>query len=130
MIMLESKKYIALPPGATIVEQLNDVGMTTKEFADCMGLTVRGIDMLLAGKMALSQDIACKLESVLGVPAKFWNNLETIYRTKLEEISKEHNQDNKKRSTYLNGRCSFSFRCKWLCFNPNKTQKFPKNTRI
>ena len=37
MIMLESKKYIAIPPGATIVEQLNDVGMTTKEFADCMG---------------------------------------------------------------------------------------------
>ena len=49
--------------------------------------------MLLAGKMALSQDIACKLESVLGVPAKFWNNLEVIYRTKLEEISKEHNPE-------------------------------------
>ena len=93
MIMLESKKYIAIPPGATIVEQLNDVGMTTKEFADCMGLTAKGIDMLLAGKMALSQDIACKLESVLGVPAKFWNNLEVIYRTKLEEISRKHNPE-------------------------------------
>ena len=91
--MLESKKYIAIPPGATITEQLDDVGMTTKEFADRMGLTVGCLDSLLAGKMALSQDIACKLESVLGVPAKFWNNLEMIYRTKLEKISKEHNPE-------------------------------------
>lgn len=93
MIMLESKNYIAIPPGATIAEQLDDAEITTEEFANRMGLTVGCIDILLTGKMGLSQDIACKLEAVLGAPAKFWNNLETIYRTKLEEISKEHNQD-------------------------------------
>lgn len=31
--MLESKSYIATPPGVTIQEQLDDRGMTQKEFA-------------------------------------------------------------------------------------------------
>lgn len=33
--------------------------------------------------------MALRLESVLGVPASFWNNLEAIYREKLERVRKE-----------------------------------------
>ncbi len=88
--MFESEKYIATPPGATIIEQLEDMGMTTNEFANRMGLSIEYLDMLLAGKMALSHEIADKLEMILGAPAKFWNKLELIYRTKLEEIKREN----------------------------------------
>lgn len=36
--MLESKSFIATPPGATIREQLDDRGITQKEFASRMGI--------------------------------------------------------------------------------------------
>ena len=36
--MYESKNYIAIPPGATIKEQLETRGITQKEFALRMGL--------------------------------------------------------------------------------------------
>ena len=38
-VILESKSYIATPPGATIKEQLDDYGMTQKEFAVLLLLT-------------------------------------------------------------------------------------------
>lgn len=59
--MLESKSYIATPPGAAIQEQLDDRGMMQNE----------------------------KLERVLGIPASFWNKLEAIYQEKLAKIRNE-----------------------------------------
>ena len=60
-VMLESKSYIATPPGAAIQEQLDDRGMMQNE----------------------------KLERVLGIPASFWNKLEAIYQEKLAKIRNE-----------------------------------------
>ena len=47
--MLESKSYIAIPPGATIKEQLDDRGMTQKEFASRMGLSEKHVSKLMNG---------------------------------------------------------------------------------
>lgn len=80
--MLESKKYIATPPGATIKEQLNDRGMTQKEFANCMGMSEKHVSKLLSGCVHLTPDTAERLELVLGIPAGFWNKLEAIYQEK------------------------------------------------
>ena len=41
--MLESKSYIATPPGATIKEQLENRSMTQKEFAKRMGMSEKHI---------------------------------------------------------------------------------------
>lgn len=83
-----TKNLIAIPPGYTIEEQINERGLTQKEFAKLMELTENSINELISGQMLLSVDIATKLEKVLGMPTQFWLNLETIYREKIERINK------------------------------------------
>lgn len=39
------------------------------------------------GNVQLTPDVAVRLEMVLGVPAKFWNNLEAVYREKLIKVA-------------------------------------------
>lgn len=88
--MLESKTYIATPPGATLKEQLTDRGMTQKEFAKRMGMSEKHISRLINGDVHLTPDTAEKIELVLGVPASFWNKLEAIYQEKIAKIKIEN----------------------------------------
>ena len=75
---------IATPPGATIKEQLNDRGMTYRNFAARMGVSNEYVHKLISGEVPLTPETAVRLEMVLGVPARFLNNLEAIYRKKKE----------------------------------------------
>ncbi|MSU05540.1 HigA family addiction module antidote protein [Spirochaetales bacterium NM-380-WT-3C1] len=88
--MVRSHSYIATPPGATIKEQLNDRGMSQKEFAARMDMSEKHISKLINGDVQLTPETAIKLEVVLGVPAKFWNNLEAIYREKIIKAEAEN----------------------------------------
>lgn len=88
--MTRSRNYIATPPGATIKEQLNDRGMSQKEFAARMDMSEKHISRLINGDVHLTSEVAIRLEMVLGVPAKFWNNLESIYREKLNKAEMEN----------------------------------------
>lgn len=91
--MVRSRSYIATPPGATIKEQLNDRGMSQKEFAARMDMSEKHISRLINGDVQLTPETSVKLEMVLGVPAKFWNNLEAIYREKLIKAEAENAMD-------------------------------------
>lgn len=88
--MARSRSYIATPPGATIREQLKDRGMSQKEFALRMDLSEKHISRLINGDVQLTPEVAVRLETVLGVPAKFWNTLEAIYREKLVKVEAEN----------------------------------------
>ena len=88
-----SKTYIAIPPGETIKEQLEDRDMSQKEFAQRMDLSEKHVSRLLNGKVGLTHDTALKLESVLGIKAEFWNNLENRYREKLALVKSENEMD-------------------------------------
>ena len=91
--MVRSRSYIATPPGATIKEQLNDRGMSQKEFAARMDMSEKHISKLINGDVQLTPETAVRLEMVLGVPAKFWNNLEAIYREKIVKAEAENTMD-------------------------------------
>lgn len=91
--MVRSRSYIATPPGATIREQLNDRGMSQKEFAARMDMSEKHISKLINGDVQLTPDVAVRLEMVLGVPAKFWSNLEVIYREKIVKAAAENAMD-------------------------------------
>lgn len=91
--MVRSRSYIAMPPGATIKEQLNDRGMSQKEFAVRMDMSEKHISKLINGDVQLTPETAVRLEMVLGVPAKFWNNLEAIYREKIVKAEAENTMD-------------------------------------
>lgn len=83
---MTEKTTIAIPPGATIKEQLEYRNMTQKEFATRMGLSQKHVSHLINGTVQLTAEVAYRLEMVLGIPASFWNNLEAGYREKLIEI--------------------------------------------
>lgn len=91
--MTRSRSYIATPPGATIKEQLDDRGMSQKEFASRMSMSEKHISHLINGEVQLTPDVAYRLEMVLGLPAIFWSNLEAIYREKLAKVEAENALD-------------------------------------
>lgn len=100
-----SKNYIAVPPGATIKEQLNDRGMLQKEFASRMNLSEKHISKLINGQAQLTQDVAYRLEMVLGIPASFWNNLEANYR---EQITKVENENAMEKDIEISKKMSYN----------------------
>lgn len=93
---MRSKTFIATPPGATIKEQLTERRMSQKEFAIRMDMSEKHISRLINGEVQLTPDVAMRLELVLGVPAHFWNNLESIYREKLIKVQFENEMEHDK----------------------------------
>ncbi len=91
--MLRSRTIIATPPGVTIKEQLTARGMSQKEFAVRMEMSEKHISKLINGEVQLTPETAVRLEVVLGVPDSFWNNLESIYRSKLIKAEYENAMD-------------------------------------
>lgn len=91
--MINSRNYIAIPPGATIKEQLDNRGMTQKEFASRMEMSQKHISHLINGEVQLTMDVAMRLEMVLGLPARFWSNLEATYREELAKATAENEMD-------------------------------------
>lgn len=91
--MEKSRSFIAIPPGATIKEQITERGMSQKEFAARMEVSEKHISKLINGEVQLTVDMARRLELVLGVPLQFWCNLETIYREKLAKVEEENAMD-------------------------------------
>lgn len=80
----------AIPPGETLQEMLDDRDMTQKELANRTGLTPKHINKIIKGTASITHDTAIKLESVLGISANFWNNLEMKYqetKARLEALS-------------------------------------------
>ncbi len=90
---MRSGSVIATPPGATIREQLVDRGMSQKEFAARMDMSEKHISKLINGEVILTPETSVRLEMVLGIPAKFWNNLEAIYREKIIKVEAESVMD-------------------------------------
>ncbi len=58
-----------------------------------MDMSEKHISKLINGDVQLTPETAVRLEMVLGVPAKFWNNLEAIYREKIIKAEAENAMD-------------------------------------
>ena len=84
---------VAVPPGETIKDELEFLKMSQVEFSKRMGISEKHISHLINGEVALTYDMAIKLESVLGIEASFWNNLESKYREVLARIEEEEKQE-------------------------------------
>src|SRR5437016_839906 len=73
----------AVPPGDTLLEVMESLGITQAELAERTGRPTKTINEIIKGKAAITPETALQLERVLGVPASLWNNLEQNYRTAL-----------------------------------------------
>lgn len=71
------------PPGDTLSETLEAIGMTQAELALRTGRPLKTINEIIQGKAAITAETALQLERVLSIPAAFWNNREAQYREAL-----------------------------------------------
>jgi len=88
--MLHGYGVVAIPPGETVKELLDDRKLSLKDFSSKMGMSESAITKLLDGEIFLTPEIASRLERVLGPGAYFWSGLETLYRDKLNIILTEN----------------------------------------
>ncbi|HRZ43767.1 MAG TPA: HigA family addiction module antitoxin [Candidatus Paceibacterota bacterium] len=79
----------AVPPGATLLETIESLGMSQAELASRMGRPLKTINEIVKGKAAITPETALELEKVLGAPASFWNNAERNYRETLARLENE-----------------------------------------
>jgi addiction module HigA family antidote len=70
----------AVPPGEILQEALEERGLSQSELARRMDRPVKTINEIVNAKTAITPDTAIQLELTLGIPASFWNNLESLYR--------------------------------------------------
>lgn len=77
---------LAIPPGETLAEELEERGMTQRELAAGLGCPPQAVNEIINGEKAITPDIAIALAKVLGIEAQFWTNLEAHYRMTLERI--------------------------------------------
>lgn len=73
----------AVPPGETLLETIETLGMTQADLAARAGRPLKTINEIIRGKAAITPDTALQLERVLGVSATFWLNRESRYRETL-----------------------------------------------
>jgi len=86
---------VAIPPGETVAEILEAKGMTQAELALRTGRPPQAICEIVNGKKAIEPATATQFESVLGIPAYVWLNLERDYqynKARLEEKKRQEEE--------------------------------------
>lgn len=78
---------IAIHPGETLLEILNEKGMSSKELALRTEKPERTISRVINGKSAITSEMAIAFEKVLDLPATFWMNLQQNYNENLARIT-------------------------------------------
>jgi len=77
------------PPGDTLLESIEALGMSQAELAERLGRPKKTINEIIQAKAAITPETALQLEAVLGVPAEFWINREARYREFLARQQEE-----------------------------------------
>lgn len=93
-------KSLISPPGDTILEHIDFIGMTQAELAERMGRPKEKINDVIKGREPITMTTAHQLEKVLGIPASFWVNREKTYRLALYDL--EHKKELESQSSWLN----------------------------
>lgn len=72
----------AFPPGDTLRDYLEEVGLTQVDLAKRSGLSTKHVNQIVRGIAPITQETALILERVTKIPAAVWNRLEAAYREK------------------------------------------------
>jgi HTH-type transcriptional regulator/antitoxin HigA len=82
---------MAIPPGDSIRENMEMLGMNQEELAARLGITTKHLSHVLNGFSPVTYETALRLESVIGASAEFWMNLEMHYQLHKSRIQGEEN---------------------------------------
>ena len=83
------KPFIAIAPGETIKDELEERGWTQQDLSDITNISPKDINHLLNNKISISTEMAKLLSKAFGQSANFWLNLDINYRRHLEKESKQ-----------------------------------------
>ncbi len=86
---LQLKKELLSPPGDTIQETIDTIGMSQAELAERIGRPKEKLNDIIKGKEPITQKTALSLERVLGIPVSFWIKRESEYREELMRIEQQ-----------------------------------------
>lgn len=81
---------IAIPPGETIRENMEYLGMNQEQLACKLGITQKHLSNIINGKSPITYETALSLEDVIGPSAQFWMNLECQYQLTKARLDKEN----------------------------------------
>jgi HTH-type transcriptional regulator/antitoxin HigA len=79
----------AVPPGRTLQETIDALGLDQRELAQRTGLSAKHVNQVIKGVASITPDTAIRLERVTGVPAHLWNKLEANYREQLARLAEK-----------------------------------------
>jgi HTH-type transcriptional regulator / antitoxin HigA len=80
----------ATPPGVTLQDSLDALGMSQAELAERAGISDKTINRIIKGIDPVTHATALALEKVLQVPAGFWLKLESNYREHVAREAAKH----------------------------------------
>lgn len=80
--------YISAP-GETLLEALEERGMSQAELARRAGRPKKTINEIVKGKTAITPETALQLERVLGIPTRFWINRQQHYDQRQASLEEE-----------------------------------------
>lgn len=121
MIKENYEPNIAIHPGETLKDILEEMQMSQIELARRTSLTPKTINEIIQGKNSITPDTAIKLSAVFGMSSTFWNNLERNYIETLARLKIEKRLT--KESIYLKKFPCYSELSKWSYVPRTKDKK-------
>lgn len=83
----------AVAPGEYLEEWITEQGLSQQRVADLLGYSHKQVNELVNGHAPITNDIAIRLERVVGIPAESWLRYETTYRADLARIDTPEQRD-------------------------------------
>jgi addiction module HigA family antidote len=86
-----SRPENAMPPihpGEVLAEELAELGLSARAFADALGVPHNRIAAILRGQRAITADTALRLATYFGTSPNFWLNLQQAYELKQVEAER------------------------------------------
>lgn len=81
----------AVAPGEYLEEWIEDQGLSQQQVAERLGVSRKHVNEIVNGHAAVTQDMALRLERVVGIPAEAWLRYEAAYRADLARITDQEN---------------------------------------
>jgi addiction module HigA family antidote len=70
---------IVFHPASTLKEKLEEMGMSTHEFALKTGMPENTVLSILKEESSVTSEMAILFDNITGIPAKFWINKQSRY---------------------------------------------------
>ncbi len=72
---------LSFEPGLYLEEVLEELEMSREELDDSIRQPLSVVQQVISGEQEISEELAVRLETAVGVPAVTWRHLEEEYRS-------------------------------------------------